>query len=371
MRRKLMLGMLSMTCFLAVMLSELQVKAGTNILYQEDYIALHKANINRFIDNSCNEINVKLLQDLHGNVFQVVETGDKGYYIFDEVSGRYLEQAPESPSPYLGLDENLYYFGPMNYYQEIGGVFKHTILTEEISTEIADSIQEDFSNKIGVVREDTDLEGLTAFTQKNITKKMLEKTYNETQANYKNIYVPNYTYIKNAIYPLNTDGTCGYTAACIVLNYWNKSGYYMIDNKFLDKNGDLKIERESEDIFTLQDQLLEYGKTNNSTGMKISNVVNKYCDEYGIDATANYHLLANSVYEEMEAGHPVIIFGNFDNVSSPEQERINHAMTFYGEHIVGDSSTVTYMIVHYGWPGYEEIIVTSGLLGSSTVIVPN
>ena len=46
-------------------------------------------------------------------------------------------------------------------------------------------------------------------------------------------------------------------AAYIVSNYWNKSGYYMSDIKFLNENGDLRIKKEIEDIFTFRDQLLE------------------------------------------------------------------------------------------------------------------
>lgn len=42
-----------------------------------------------------------------------------------------------------------------------------------------------------------------------------------------------------------------------MLNYWNKSGYYMSDIKFLDENGDLRIKKGIEDIFTFRDQLLE------------------------------------------------------------------------------------------------------------------
>lgn len=370
--KKLVWGILSMVCSLVVMAASLQVKAEESISIYKNYMLLHEANIRRLTGNSSSEINVKLVHDLDGNVFQVVETGDKGYYIFDEISGRYLEQAPKAPSPYLGLNDNLYYFGPMNYYQEKDGVFRHTILVEELSDALAESIQDDFSEQIGKIREAADEDVLAALCQNTAGDVSIDRIFAETQANYKNIYVPNHTYIKNAIYPKNYDGTCGYTAACIVLNYWHKSGYNMIDNKFLDENGNLKTrDKDDKSIFTLQDQLLKYGETNSSTGIKISKVVNKYCDEYGIDATANYHLLANSIYEEMEAGHPVIIFGNFDNVASPEQERINHAMTFYGEHIVGDNANVTYMIVHYGWIGYEEVIVTAGIPASSTVIVPN
>lgn len=50
-----------------------------------------------------------------------------------------------------------------------------------------------------------------------------------------NKYIPNYKYIKNAIYPANENNTCGYTAACLILNYWHKVKGNVIDSSFLDK----------------------------------------------------------------------------------------------------------------------------------------
>lgn len=98
-----------MVCSLVVVAASSQVKAEESISIYKNCMILHEANFRRLTGNFSSEINVKLAHDLDGNVFQVVETGDKGYYIFDEMSGRYLEQAPESPSPYLGCDDNLYY----------------------------------------------------------------------------------------------------------------------------------------------------------------------------------------------------------------------------------------------------------------------
>ncbi len=58
-------------------------------------------------------LTTKILSDLSDNHFELVEVGDTGYMIFDPQSGKYLEEALDSPSPYLGLSENLYYFGPL------------------------------------------------------------------------------------------------------------------------------------------------------------------------------------------------------------------------------------------------------------------
>lgn len=38
-----------------------------------------------------NELTFKTLYDLKGNSFELIETGQTGYYIFDAASGKYLE----------------------------------------------------------------------------------------------------------------------------------------------------------------------------------------------------------------------------------------------------------------------------------------
>lgn len=74
---------------------------------------------------------IKLLSDFRGNYFELIEVGECGYMIFDPQSGKYLEEAIDSPSPYLGLSHNLYYFGPLNYYQLLNGRFVHTVISDE------------------------------------------------------------------------------------------------------------------------------------------------------------------------------------------------------------------------------------------------
>lgn len=54
--------------------------------------------------------------------------------------------APEAPSPYLGLNQDIYYFGPMNYYHKVDGIFKHTVLSDtyDFPEEMSEKIQETF-----------------------------------------------------------------------------------------------------------------------------------------------------------------------------------------------------------------------------------
>ena len=180
-----------------------------------------------------------------------------------------------------------------------------------------------------------------------------------------NKYIPNYKYIKNAIYPANENNTCGYTAACLILNYWHKVKGNVIDSSFLDSNGNLKTTGN-----TLQDKLLSYGKSNSSWGLTIRDVLIDYCNEYGVAATSTYYVTNFDIFAEVGRNRPVIVFGYFPDSPGQVQSRgkVFHAVTAYG---ASTSGLVTKLIVHYGWSGYSHVTLDGGLVGSSTQFVLN
>ena len=187
-------------------------------------------------------LTTKILSDLSDNHFELVEVGDTGYMIFDPQSGKYLEEALDSPSPYLGLSENLYYFGPLNYYQLSGDKFVHTVIHNEYDMSFAEcrSLQSAFDTALQNSRTQKDTEVL-ALMQTNLNSRAsVNRLQSHFSARATNKYIPNYKYIKNAIYPANENNTCGYTAACLILNYWHKVKGNVIDSSFLDSNGNLK-----------------------------------------------------------------------------------------------------------------------------------
>ena len=178
-------------------------------------------------------------------------------------------------------------------------------------------------------------------------------------------YIPNYKYIKNAIYPANENNTCGYTAACLILNYWHKVKGNVIDSSFLDSNGNLKTTGN-----TLQDKLLSYGKSNSSWGLTIRDVLIDYCNEYGVAATSTYYVTNFDIFAEVGRNRPVIVFGYFPDSPGQVHSRgkVFHAVTAYG---TSTSGLVTKLIVHYGWSGYSHVTLDGGLVGSSTQFVLN
>ena len=250
-------------------------------------------------------LTTKILSDLSDNHFELVEVGDTGYMIFDPQSGKYLEEALDSPSPYLGLSENLYYFGPLNYYQLSGDKFVHTVIHNEYDMSFAEcrSLQSAFDTALQNSRTQKDTEVL-ALMQTNLNSRAsVNRLQSHFSARATNKYIPNYKYIKNAIYPANENNTCGYTAACLILNYWHKVKGNVIDSSFLDSNGNLKTTGN-----TLQDKLLSYGKSNSSWGLTIRDVLIDYCNEYGVAATSTYYVTNFDIFAEVGRNRPVIVF---------------------------------------------------------------
>lgn len=312
-------------------------------------------------------LTTKILSDLSDNHFELVEVGDTGYMIFDPQSGKYLEEALDSPSPYLGLSENLYYFGPLNYYQLSGDKFVHTVIHNEYDMSFAEcrSLQSAFDTALQNSRTQKDTEVL-ALMQTNLnSRSSVNRLQSHFSARATNKYIPNYKYIKNAIYPANENNTCGYTAACLILNYWHKVKGNVIDSSFLDSNGNLKTTGN-----TLQDKLLSYGKSNSSWGLTIRDVLIDYCNEYGVAATSTYYVTNFDIFAEVGRNRPVIVFGYFPDSPGQVQSRgkVFHAVTAYG---TSTSGLVTKLIVHYGWSGYSHVTLDGGLVGSSTQFVLN
>lgn len=146
-----------------------------------------------------------------------------------------------------------------------------------------------------------------------------------------NTYINNYSYIKYAIYPKNVNGTCGYVGASLVLNYWNKTNpsKNLIPSTYLDSNGNLETSG-----YTLQDKLLSYGYGDATWGKNIRDALIDFCNEVGVAATSNYYIGKIGAVSELNDNRPVTI--------------------------------ISYFIVHYGWSGYEEVVLDGGLIGSNT-----
>lgn len=351
--------------------ADLSTEEGNNVADITQHQVIHNAKIAAETGESNVSTTVKILSDLNGNQFELIELGEQGYMIFDAESGKYLEEALESPSPYMGLSDNLYYFGPLNYYQLVDGKFIHTVFPDkyEISYDEGLSTQSAFDTALqrSRLQKDTEMLAMMELNPNSATSRdSIQARISAESAKATNKYIPNYRYIKSAVYPPNENNTCGYTAACLILNYWHNVKGNVIDSAFLDSKGNLLA---GPDDYTLQDKLLSYGGSNSSWGLTIRDVLIDYCNDYGVAATSTYYVTNFDIFAEIGRNRPVIVFGYFpNNPTQVTRGNVFHAVTAYG---TSTSGILTKLIVHYGWKGYSHVTLDSGLVGSSTQFVLN
>lgn len=363
MLKKVILILLCCITLLFADTSAYAFNAVSSVRKRDALTAVHRETISLFTGSNAEQITVKTLRDLDGNFFEIAETGGKGYYIFDIVSGKYLEKSPDAPSPYLGLSDNLYYFGPMNYYQKIGGIFKHTVLLNENDLILceAEELQSDFDRSLANSRIVKNHELLKLLSGNSLDVSRAGESAAVASATAADRFIPFYKYIQDDPYPANTTDVCGYTAACILLSYWNEVNLAygrgrIIAPEFLDRDG----YRLKTSGYTLKDELLSYGYPTSSTGKIIRDVIVEFCNTYGVKANVSFYLLNTNVFNEINAGRPVIVFG----AGFPDTSR-GHAVVAYGIHQV--NSLVANLIVHYGWDKeYNKVYLDSGLIASST-----
>ncbi|CAG5521685.1 hypothetical protein [Streptococcus pneumoniae] len=329
------------SCFI-LMLTMCFIFVGNNYVFAENLLD--------------SKLYVKNLSDGEGNNFKLIETGEKGFYIFDAQTNKCLEYSEDAPSPYLGENDELYYFGPLCYYVMQNGDLIHTITKEQISDSDLSFQQKTFKQA---------LEKTNNFsTNSLLINEKIEDTLYSIRSRSANSYIPRYWHIKNAIYPKNENGTCGYTAACLVLNYWNKVKGGYVPPEFLD-GSDLKTSG-----YTLQDKLVDYGGSNDSWGKTIRDAINQLCSDYSISGQAHYRIGKIGVSSEISNDRPAIIFGWLTSNPSPAsvntaaRGKVFHAVTAYG-------TSGAYFICHYGWEGYEHVKLDGGLIGSCTLYNPD
>ncbi|MFV8483405.1 hypothetical protein [Mycoplasma sp. Z473B] len=187
-------------------------------------------------------------------------------------------------------------------------------------------------------------------------------------------YIKGYENIRDASYPANVNGTCGYTAATILLYWWHKKLGDIIPDKFISPDGGLLKYG-----YTLQDELLSIGRDlgydNSSWGKPMRNILVEYfkrnVPNHG--ATSWYYLLRTYLWGEIDRGRPAIAFGSFyGNPPSVYADTTNHdygGKVFHGVVVYGYSNSN--YICHYGWEGFEEVYLHVKAMGSVTFLNVN
>lgn len=192
------------------------------------------------------------------------------------------------------------------------------------------------------------------------------------------VLVPSSSFFASAVYPKNLGTTCGYTAAALLLSYWQFRGAFRLPERFLeqpeeggeaDSAGFRPLRLESP---TLQDELLSYGHFRRSWGWSIASALRRFGKKEGLPLQTGFSLYGLGMRRELREGRPVIAFGLVPaQPAAPRpggwrrfnlwERYLAHAFIVYGY----DPQNRRYLC-HFGWEGYEAVWLRLPLLGSST-----
>lgn len=303
------------------------------------------------------------LKDLAGNIFYAKIGEEEGFMVYDPVAQNCIEKSASLKSPYdFNEPKDYYYFGPMNYYERINDTFYSLMIQgEEITIEYAYQLQDIFSNQLSEFRNSQ-----SQYAYEQYVEHMANTVAPLSVTNGDKVYINNYQYIRDAKHPLNYDGTCGFVAATLILNYWEKTMHKgTVLPQYLDSNGDLNSTGTYNTTINLKDRLVEFnGGVGNgaSWGKSVRDSLIKYCAFAGINATSSYYLGKIGLDNELANNRPAIIFGSMPRPSN--SERINHAVVAYG---IDKEWWGGYYIVNYGWyHDTAEVSLSSAFIGSVT-----
>lgn len=137
MRKKFVSFALASVFMLSLSVSAHAETAAPSVSQEEARLAIVFQGVADIWDSDVSVAKTKTLHDFAGNEYTLAEYSPSGYAVYHNSSAVVLEKAENSPSPYSGLSENLYYAGPTHYYiyDEEQGTYTHTITGDTLGAE--------------------------------------------------------------------------------------------------------------------------------------------------------------------------------------------------------------------------------------------
>ena len=305
---------------------------------------------------------IKTLQDFAGNEYTLAEYSPFGYAIYHNSSAVVLEKSENSPSPYSGLNGDLYYAGPTHYYvyDKEHEIYTHTITGETLGTDDASAKAEVCSEAQAELNTMADTQ-LKAYVEtgampvpNSITRSSDSYTY---VGDHRDFFEDLTTHEMMGYYDSGEGGNCGYVAAGLVLLYYD----YFHDDDFIDNDtyladtGDaFKGEDFAKYLYTDIGDALGYSNSLNAT--QTAKVMQKYLKD-DRDISMSYWALnmpsKSDVVAQLKLDRPVIYCDRWDN-PKPAGGTVDHVIVVYGY----DNSN--HLIAHFGWTDYTHVECTSG-----------
>lgn len=376
----------TITCFLmisplanALNSSSLPDKDSREAYLFEQMILMLENSLNTDADNNgCSNLSIsdiKTVCDFAENSYTLVECAPIGYFLYHNESARFAEYASDAISPYLNMDNDLYYIGPGNYYILKNGVFQHAMLDTKLDNIEVDSLiktSQELNDYFLNNKNTTILDYLSGkiYSLPPVTSDMNNANYEENSSKISlyssnvNGYkmVENYKFFKNLKKcGVNSEGTCGYMAAAILLAYQKSTyeGNYFLSSYLTTSSLSDQLHQS---LYTTGKNL---GYSNSTTSREIRFTVNEYLQKRGIsvDYIDEYIPFANNSYitQLIDNDRPVIWFGLVSENTFDNRKDMNHAVVVYGYQV--NWLIMHSYVAHFGWENATAVNF-SGILGS-------
>ena len=314
---------------------------------------------------------IKLITDFQGAVNYCIECVPTGYFIYSVNLGEFLEYSVLSPSPFMGYEDELYYFGMLEYYHKTEAGYVNLLTEEMITPEKAEIYSEIWSKHCQEIMEteadaNPDIEDDAELSAEDPGIWEAASAAQTTESGTE-VYAAGAGFIsdlKTADQIGYADGDkCGYIAAGMLLLY---NDCYSSDN-FISDAGYTSRMGSSFCGTSFTNLLRSYGNSNSTAafsilGMQgIDEVISGYLEDHtrtsvSYDSTPNTDLSVMSTIQSTK--RPVIVFGRMEDPASGEA--INHAVLAYG-------TGTNELIVHYGYADYSKVhVARSDIVVGST-----
>ena len=331
--------------------------------------------MNSEYETSATRSTTKTLLDFAGNTYTLIECEPTGYMIMCDDSATMVEYAGDSPSPYLGLTENLYYGGPSFFFVYEDGQYRHTITNDilinnpSLHTRSADTTDEAVSISAQMHSDLVSDSNQTALNY--IENGIMPRT------EIIGLYGESWTCVNNmAFFAGKTTSTqigyrdggyCGYIAAAMLIGYFDTFIRDCIDDGWLYMSGS-GIHRHFTGPGLVNRLFNQFSNGNhNSTSTTIRQTLNAYFKYYGYDL-GSYDMITpffsgTTLKNWIDKTTPIVLFGDIGYATRPKPEDNTdvetgprgdtHAVVVYGYKKGGTGGSIYSFLAHYGWERYS------------------
>lgn len=282
--------------------------------------------------------------------------GGGGYLIIEAAKQSVLEGSRTARNPFGSSRGSLAYLGPGKYFAHDSSKAVDLVLGSITSAAELRAVARD---AVGVAHDTLHVSALDRARVQGLTKRPGDRT-SMSGVKYGDVdhvvssdiksRVTSYGYATGSLVYPNSTGICGWVAGSIVTRYWHarSSARVLLPSKY--RSG---TNMTSSPNFATY---LQGDKGNGTWAADIEGRLAWNANKQGVGYVSSWAVGNIGMFSEVRNNYPVIVFGN---LPTGNKKKGAHAVVAYGETKGG------YLITHYGWSGYTDIVLNGGVIGSN------